>query len=125
MTETNRDLVEELREMGTRRLVRWLTTPALSGFFLSPADMQRIGASLGVPVTPFGRANGLEQLLRGAAIDDRLGDALSALRQEMAAHLARYQALDLPALDSWIDRATATLGAWTAIEAAFAEEEGP
>lgn len=122
MAEGETDLVEQLNEMSARQLVRWLATPALSGFYLSPDDLRRLGAHIGVNVAPYGRANGLEQLLRGAALDDRLGQALALLEAEMADHLERYRALDLPALDAWIERAEATLDAWTAIADGFLEE---
>jgi hypothetical protein len=115
-------LADDLREMGARQIVRWLATPARSGIFLGPADIQRLGAEIGVRVAPFNRTMGLEQLLRGAALDDRLDDALALLSAEMAAQLAAYRALELPALGPWIARAAATVSAWSAIEQAFLEQ---
>ncbi|CAN5683545.1 hypothetical protein BH23CHL2_BH23CHL2_03060 [soil metagenome] len=122
MAEGETELVEQLNDMSARQLVRWLATPVLSGFYLSPDDLRRLGAHIGVNVAPYGRANGLEQLLRGASLDDRLGDALALLRAEMADHLERYKALELPALGPWIERAEATLDAWTAIAEGFQDE---
>lgn len=121
MASDEQDLVEEIREMSARQLVRWLTTPAKSGFFLSPADLARLGRSIGVNVAPYGRSNGLEQFLRGASLDNRLGQALALLQAEMLDHLRRYKALDLPALESWIERGEAALDAWTAIADGFDE----
>ena len=123
MTGDEQDLVEEIRDMSARQLVRWLTTPARSGFFLSPDDLARLGRSIGVNVAPYGRSNGLEQLLRGAALDDRLGQALALLQSEMSDHLERYKSLDLPALEPWIERGEATLAAWSAIAGGFVDEE--
>lgn len=123
MTGDEQDLVGEIREMSARQLVRWLTTPARSGFFLSPADLARLGRGIGVSVAPYGRSNGLEQLLRGAALDDRLGEALALLQAEMSDHLERYKSLDLAALEPWIERGEATLAAWGAIAEGFDDGE--
>lgn len=122
MAKGETDLVEQLNEMSARQLVRWLATPALSGFYLSPDDLRRLGANIAMNVAPYGRANGLEQLLRGASLDDRLGQALTLLQAEMTDHLTRYKALELPALEPWIERAEATLDAWTAIAEGFQDE---
>lgn len=120
----DRDLVRELNEMSARQLVRWLATPASSGFYLSAEDLARIGGALGVPVSPFSRTGALDQLLRGAAIDGRLDAMLAALRVEMEEHLANYRAQELPELGDWIERAEATLAAWSAIEHSFVTSGG-
>jgi hypothetical protein len=112
---TTSDLSNELAAMSTRQIVRWLTTPAKSGFFLSPSDIERLGATIGFRVTPYGRANGLEQFLRGAALDDQLAAALVLLQVEMAAQIARYRQLELPELESWVARAENTLQAWATL----------
>ena len=98
--------------MSTRQLVRWLSTPARSGFFLSSADVQRIGEEIGLRIVPYGRSTGIEQYLRGAALDDRLGEALALLGAEMAAQIEDYRALDIPEMQPWELRAAATLDAW-------------
>jgi hypothetical protein len=112
-------LREQLQEMSVREIVRWLATPAASGFYLSADDLARIGRGSGIAVAPFSRTGAIEQLLRGSALDGRLDDMLAALRQEMQAQLEGYRAQQIPELDGWIERGEATLEAWSAIEQAF------
>lgn len=121
--EQDGDLVAELREMSVRQLVRWLSIPAKSGFYLSADDIRRLGATLNIRVTPFGRANGLEQFLRSAALDDLLPQALELLEAEMRAHLDAYRRLGLPQVDAWHKRGSATVEAWSSVSATFAMEE--
>ncbi len=109
--------------MNTRQLLRWLMTPARSGFSLSPADIQRLAAALGLRVAVFNRSMAIEQLLRGAALDGRLNQALAELARDMEAQLDAYRALDLPALAGWIARAEATLAAWSTISDEFEAED--
>ena len=118
------DLVEDLYAMNARQLVRWLTTPSRCGFYLSADDLARLGRELGVSVSPFNRAGALEQLLRGAALDDCLNDALEALRVEMERQLVAYRTLELSALSGWVEQAEATVSAWRAIERTFLEQSG-
>ena len=103
--------------MSIRQLVRWISTPARSGFFLSSADLERVGEELGLRVAPYGRSAGIEQFLRGAALDDRLGEALALLGQEIEAQLEEYRALNIPEMQPWILRAAATLDAWQTVSA--------
>lgn len=108
--------------MSARQIVRWLTTPARSGFFLSAEDMARLGRTIGVQVSPFSRSSALEQLLRGAALDGSLPQLLAALREEMQRQLASYEQLDAQQLGGWIEQAQLTLAAWSVIEGSFAGE---
>ena len=112
-------LVDQLSEMSTRQLVRWLSTPAQSGFLLTAADLERIGEGIGLRVAPYGRSAGIEQLLRGAALDDRLDEVLALIGTEMAEQLEEYRALDVPEMGPWVERAAATVDAWNAVSAAF------
>jgi hypothetical protein len=116
------ELVERLNEMSARQIVRWLTTPAQSGFYLSSEDLARASAAVGVRVSPFSRSGALEQLLRGAALDDRLPQVLGELREEMSRQLASYEQLSLPEVARWIEQGELTLAAWSAIEAGFTSD---
>ncbi len=117
------ELIERLNDMSARQLLRWLTTPAQSGFYLSSEDMARIGRTIGVTVSPFSRSGALEQLLRGAALDGSLRQLLGELREEMQRQLASYERLDAREIAGWIEQARLTLAAWSAIEAGFAAED--
>jgi hypothetical protein len=92
-------------DLSLRQLLGWLTTPARCGVYLSVADLARVGAGLGVTVAPLSRRVALEQLLRGAALDERVPELLSALAAEFETQRAAYLACGSPALDGWAKRA--------------------
>lgn len=112
-------LVQELNEMNTRQLARWLATPSRSGYYFSTADLQRIGNGIGQRISPHNRGAGFEQLLRGAALDEQLDEALAAVETEMRSHIADYQRLELPQLEPWIERAILTADAWSKVRSEF------
>jgi hypothetical protein len=92
-------------DLSLRQLLSWLTTPAQCGVYLSVADLARIGAGLGVTVGPLSRRMALEQLIRGAAIDERVPELLAALAAEFEAQRDAYLACGNAALDVWVERA--------------------
>lgn len=96
-------------DLRLRDLIRWLTTPAQSGVYLSTVDLERIGRELGVRIAPMGRAAAVEQLFRTAALDDTVDDLFTALSEEIAAHRERYIACNSAALQPWIDRTAESL----------------
>ena len=112
MPDARQMLVDDLRGMSSRQFAAWLLAPARSGFYLSAQDLQRLGRHLGVSVQPFSREAALDQFLRGAALDDRLGSALDLLQAEMTTHLAEYRRIDVRQLDVWISRAGVSLDGW-------------
>lgn len=92
-------------DLSLRQLLAWLTSPARCGVYLSVADLARIGAGLGVGVAPLSRRIALEQLVRGAAIDERVPELLAALAAEFESQRAAYLACGSSALDDWAARA--------------------
>lgn len=62
-------------------LVDYLTTPARSGFFVSKQELGRVADGLQIPISFGDRALALASLLRGAGAQERIVEALGALRQ--------------------------------------------
>jgi hypothetical protein len=92
--------IESLKDV-----VRWLTTPAACGVFLSARDLERIGREMEIAGLPANRRFAVEQLFRAASIDGRVGPLFGLLIAEVDAHVRSYQECDSPVLDDWISRA--------------------
>lgn len=92
-------------DLSLRQLIGWLTTPARCGVYLSVADIARIGAPLSVSIAPISRRAAVEQLIRTAAIDERVPELFTALLAEFEAQRDAYLACDSPHLEPWATRA--------------------
>jgi hypothetical protein len=104
------DRVPEFNDpAGLRDIAGWLTTPALSGVYLSAADLQRVGDSAGLGRLPQNRRFAVEQLFRSAAIDGRLPELFDGLQTELVAHKQAYLDCDTPYLNRWIIAVEASL----------------
>lgn len=86
-----------------RLLVRWLSTPAWSGWFLTKAYLRRLAALFGAPLGMPEREQMLEQVFEASALDERtalLLDTLLAEQQRWEEALKGWQA----ALGTWAER---------------------
>lgn len=109
-------------DMRLRDLLRWLTTPAKCGLYLSISDFARIGRELGIRIAPMSRYAAAEQLFRTAALDEQVDDLFATIRREFEAHLQSYRDVGSPTIEPWIERATAALTTWDQIWAVWREE---
>ena len=112
-------------DMRLRDLIRWLTTPARCGLYMSISDFGRIGRELGFRISPMSRYAAAEQLFRTAALDDRVDDLFAALRREFEAHLRSYRQIGSPTSQPWIERAEQALVTWDEIWTVWREEGEP
>lgn len=103
-----------------RSIARWLSTPALSGLYLSSRDLERIGGEIGVHGLPRARRHAIEQLFRSAAVDGQVEALLERLEREAGEHIAAYRECDTPALTPWEHRAAVTVTRLAEMRAASA-----
>jgi hypothetical protein len=89
--------------------VRWLTTPAQCGVFLSIADLVRVGEGIGIRIMPMSRSAAVEQLFRTAALDDNVDNLFEVLIREIEAHRTSYTEIDSRVMQPWIEHADATV----------------
>lgn len=111
-------------DLSLRQLLGWLTASARCGVYLSVADLARIGGELGLTVAPLSRRAALEQLIRGAAIDERVPELFAALAAEFETHRAAYLSCESPHLDTWAERAAQGRATIQALAATWAAEFG-
>lgn len=109
------------QDLSLRQLVAWLATPARCGVYLSALDLARLGRELGISISPFSRRAAIEQLIRGAALDDAVEQLFALIRGEFERHLSSYQQLDVPAMASWITNTQSSLVTWREIEEEWRE----
>ena len=109
-------------DMRLRDLIRWLTTPAKCGLYMSISDFGRIGRELGFRVAPMSRYAAAEQLFRTAALDDQVDDLFAAVRHEFESHIRAYREVGSPTTEPWIERAEQALTTWDQIWAVWREE---
>jgi hypothetical protein len=121
VVKPGRDMLDP-HDMRLRDLIRWLTTPARCGLYISISDFGRIGRELGIRIAPMSRYAAAEQLFRTAALDDQVDDLFDALRREFESHIHSYGEIGSPTAEPWIERATAALANWDEIWAVWREE---
>jgi TorA maturation chaperone TorD len=83
-----------------RSLVRWLSTPAWSGWLLTKAHLRKLAALFGAPLGMPEREQMLEQVFEASALDERTALLLDAL---LAEHRRWEEALEgwQAALEIW------------------------
>lgn len=100
---------------GLKDIAAYLTTPAWSGFYLTRADISRLGRAEHLPRGFGARVQMLTNLLRAAAAFDRLDPLLMQLQDLVAAWQSYYRKLaerEVPGLDTvtqaWLERLEGT-----------------
>ena len=98
-------------QTGLKDIAAYLTTPAWCGFYLSRADLARLGRAEHLPRGFGARAQMLTNLLRAAADFDRLDLLLTQLQDCVTTWQSFYTTLyerDVPCLDAvaqtWLER---------------------
>ena len=97
------DALPEPEDDSLREVARWLSTPALSGWFLSRHALRQLARPFGVAIGFADRDRMLEQVFEATALDNRTGELLDAL-------LAEWQCWQA-ALYTWHSE----LGAWAGV----------